>query len=166
MFIYSYKIAAMQLSKFSDYALRVLMHLAASPDRLLSTRQIAEMHDAKYNHLTKVTGWLVSEGYAVSSRGRGGGLQLARAPSEINLGKLIRSLEADRPLVECHSAQGGACPLTASCGLSIVLQDAQEVFFQALEKYSIEDTLLVSPGMTRFLTNMNDHAAPSATSSR
>ncbi len=148
----------MQLSKFSDYALRVLMHLAASPDRLLSTRQIAEMHGAKYNHLTKVTGWLVSEGYASSSRGRGGGLQLAKAPSEINLGKLIRSLEADRPLVECHSGGGGKCPLTASCGLSIVLQEAQEVFFQALEKYSIEDTVRVFPGMARFLTEMNDHA--------
>lgn len=148
----------MQLSKFSDYALRVLMHLAASPNRLMSTRQIAEIHDAKYNHLTKVTGWLVAEGYATSSRGRGGGLQLAKAPSEINLGKLIRSLEADRPLVECHSAQGGNCPLTASCGLSIVLEDAQEVFFQALEKYSIEDTVHVIPRMASFLSEMNGAA--------
>lgn len=148
----------MQLSKFSDYALRVLMHLSASPDKLLSTRQLAEVHDAKFNHLTKVTGWLVSEGYATASRGRGGGLRLAVDPSEINLGKLIRSLEADRPLVECHSKDGGTCKLTASCGLSIVLQDAQEIFFQALEKYSMEDTIRVFPGMTDFLSKLNEGA--------
>lgn len=65
----------MQLAMFSDYALRVLMHLAASPDRLLSTRQLSEIHDAKFNHLAKVTAWLVNEGLAVSNRGRGGGLR-------------------------------------------------------------------------------------------
>ncbi|MEO9682348.1 MAG: Rrf2 family transcriptional regulator [Tateyamaria sp.] len=147
----------MQLSKFSDYALRVLMHLTASPDNLMSTRQIAEMHEAKYNHLTKVTAWLVGEGYAASSRGRGGGLRLALDPSEINLGKLIRSLEADRPLVDCHAPDGGTCPLAASCGLSMVLQDAQEAFFVELEKYSIKDTLRVFPSMTKVLTELNDN---------
>ena len=64
MQIYVWYIDAMQLSKFSDYALRILVHLAASPDRLLSTRQLAELHDAKYNHLAKVAGWLVQQGYA------------------------------------------------------------------------------------------------------
>ncbi|MEO9514445.1 MAG: Rrf2 family transcriptional regulator [Paracoccaceae bacterium] len=147
----------MQLSKFSDYALRVLMHLAASPDNLLSTRQIAEIHGVKYNHLTKVTAWLVSEGYAASSRGRGGGLKLAMDATEINLGKLIRSLEADRPLVECHAGGGGTCSLMACCGLSSVLQDAQEAFFQELEKYSIKDTLRVFPSMRQILTELNDN---------
>ncbi|MEP5760299.1 MAG: Rrf2 family transcriptional regulator [Litoreibacter sp.] len=148
----------MQLSKFSDYALRVLMHLAASPDKVLTTRQIAEIHGAKFNHLTKVTGWLVSKGYATSSRGRGGGLCLALDPAEINLGKLIKSLEVDRPLVECHSTEGGTCALGSFCGLSVILQGAQELFFQELEKYSINDTLQVFPNMTKALSELNENA--------
>lgn len=145
----------MQLSKFSDYALRVLVHLAASSDKLLSTRQIAEIHQAKYNHLAKVTGWLVQEGYAVSLRGRGGGLRLAKNPSDIKLGAILRKLEADKPLVECLSANGGACKLTAACGLSTALQAAQEVFFQELDKYSLADTIRLDPGMLRLLASLS-----------
>ncbi len=146
----------MQLSKFSDYALRVLMHLAASPDQTISTRQLAELHDAKYNHLTKVTGWLVSEGYAIAMRGRGGGLRLARPPSEINLGQLIRSLEAERPLVECHASGGGTCRLAPLCGVSAILVSAQDAFFDTLGQFSLQDALCVLPGMTDLLAELNE----------
>jgi len=145
----------MQLSKFSDYALRILIHLASSPDQLLSTRQIADLHDAKYNHLAKVTGWLVHEGYAVSTRGRGGGLRLARDPSQINLGTVLRGLEADKPLVECMSSDGGACRFSPACGLSNALNIAQEAFFTALEDYTIADLPTLSPGMSRLLSIMH-----------
>lgn len=141
----------MQLSKFSDYALRILIHLAASPDRLLSTRQIAELHSAKYNHLAKVTGWLVQEGYAASSRGRGGGLRLALPPEDINLGKVIRALEADKPLVECWSDDGGSCRFAPACGLSVALAEAQEGFFRCLDAYTLADISGLAPGMKRLL---------------
>lgn len=146
----------MQLSKFSDYALRVIVHLAASPDQLLSTRQIAELHGAKYNHLAKVTGWLVHEGYAEALRGRGGGLRLTRDPSEINLGMLLRDLEANKPLVECFGADGGNCQLAPACGLSIALQAAQDAFFDVLESYTLATTIELAPKMPTLLSALND----------
>ena len=146
----------MQLSMFSDYALRMIVHLAASPDRLLSTRRIAELHGAKYNHLAKVTGWLVQQGYAEAVRGRGGGLRLARDPSQINLGEMMRALEADRPLVECLGPGGGTCRLTPACGLSLALQTAQEAFFEALDRYTLADTITLAPGMTNLLGLLNE----------
>ena len=146
----------MQLSKFSDYALRVVVHLAASPDRLLSTRQIAEIHDAKYNHMAKVTTWLVTEGYAESLRGRGGGLRLSRTPEEINLGQLVRKLEADKPVVECLGSDGtGACRLMPACGLSLALGDAQEAFFVSLDQLNLSSVIRTSPGMERLLSALN-----------
>ena len=146
----------MQLSKFSDYALRMIVHLAASPDRLLTTRQIAELHGAKYNHLAKVTGWLVQEGYADALRGRGGGLRLKRDPSEINLGKILRDLEADKPLVECFSADGGSCQLAPACGLSTALHNAQQAFFQVLDGYTLAETIELVPGMPNLLNALNE----------
>lgn len=140
---------------FSDYALRVMVHLAGSPDQFLSTRQIADIHNAKYNHLSKVTGWLVVEGYAEASRGRGGGLRLARDPKEINMGKLMRQLEADKPLVECFSADGGNCRLTSACGLSIALYQAQEAFFAVLDQMDLAGVLAMSPGMADLLAALN-----------
>ena len=154
----------MQLSKFSDYALRVIVHLAASPDRLMSTPQIAEIHDAKYNHMAKVTGWLVSEGYAESLRGRGGGLRLAKEPSQISLGSLLRKLEEDKPMVECLGADGGTCRLSPSCGLSVALQNAQEAFFQTLDPTTVEDVITLSPGMANLLNFLNDEPLRPASS--
>lgn len=45
----------MQLTKFSDYALRVVLHLANSNTTLVTKREIASIHRIKYNHLSKVT---------------------------------------------------------------------------------------------------------------
>lgn len=148
----------MQLSMFSDYALRVLMHLAASPDRLLSTRQIASIHDAKYNHLSKVTAWLVNEGYAESVRGRGGGLKLSCDPEAINLGKVLRELEREKPMVECFAADGGSCCLSPACGLSSALLNAQTAFFKALDAYSIADVSVLTPGMASLIYSLNESA--------
>lgn len=149
----------MQLSKFSDYALRIVMHLAMAQDQLLSTRQLAEIHDAKFNHLSKVTRWLVAHGYAVSLRGRGGGLRLARPPAEISLGRLLRELEDNRPLVECMNPDGGNCRLSPACGLSLALQTAQEAFFEALDPITLASVSKLSPGMANLLKTLNAEVA-------
>jgi len=129
----------MQLSKFTDYALRVLMHLATVDDNLLTTRQISELHGTKFNHLAKVTQWLVREGYVTSIRGRNGGLQLAKPSHEINIGLIVRRLESQHNLVECFQPGGGNCVLAGGCGLAGALREAQEAFFSVLEKTSLED---------------------------
>ena len=146
----------MQLSKFSDYALRILVHLAGSPDQLLSTRQIADLHGAKFNHLSKVALWLTQEGYAEAQRGRGGGLRLKKDPNDIFVGEVLRKLEADKPLVECFSAEGSNCRLTSACGLSIALSNAQEVFFRALDDLSLSSVLSLSKGMPNLLAALQE----------
>lgn len=149
----------MQLSKFSDYALRVLVHLAASPDHLLSTRQIAELHGAKYNHLSKVAQWLVQEGYAEAQRGRGGGLRLKTPPEEISLGRILRQLEADKPLVECFGADTNSCRLASACGLSVVLWKAQEAFFRELDDMTLAAVIHLKPGMQGLLEQLGEEMA-------
>lgn len=145
----------MQLSKFTDYALRTLMHLAAAEGHQLTTRQIAEIHDVKYNHLAKVTQWLVREGYSVSTRGRTGGISLTKAPEDINLGKLVRKLESHSDLVECMRPDGGNCILSQCCGLSTALIAAQDAFFASLDKVTLADLTTQNSAMTRFLNRLN-----------
>ncbi len=145
----------MQLSKFTDYALRTLMHLAVTEGHQLTTRQIADIHDVKYNHLAKVTQWLVREGYAVSTRGRTGGIALIKPPKEINLGEVVRNLESQSDLVECMRPDGGNCILSTTCGLSAALMVAQDAFFAALDKVTLADLTTQNASMLRLLNRLN-----------
>lgn len=131
----------MQITKFSDLALRLLLHLAVRRDERLSVREVAERHDVSFNHLAKVAQWLSAEGYVTATRGRGGGLRLAKAPEAISIGALLRETEAGSALVECMRDDGGACILSPCCGLAPLLSEAREAFFQALDKRSLQDAL-------------------------
>ena len=63
----------MQLSLHSDYALRVLMTLAAA-ERQLSVEEIARRYGISRNHLAKIAQRLQAEGFVTTHRGRGGGM--------------------------------------------------------------------------------------------
>jgi len=146
----------MQLSKFSDYAIRTLMHLAVADRHMLTTRQIAEIHGAKYNHLAKVTQWLVREGYVVSMRGRTGGLRLAKETSEINVGTVLRDLESQNELVECMRADGGSCILAPLCPLTAALRRAQNAFFDSLCQLTLKDLTHTKRPIGQLLAQLND----------
>ncbi|WP_390910858.1 Rrf2 family transcriptional regulator [Pseudosulfitobacter sp. SM2401] len=145
----------MQLTKFTDYALRTLMHLAVADEHMLTTRQIAGIHDAKYNHLAKVTQWLVREGYVASVRGRTGGLRLAKNTGDVNIGSIVRGLESQTELVECLRPDGGNCLLSPNCGLTSALRNAQDAFYASLDKITLADLTKNDAPMARLLAQLN-----------
>lgn len=128
----------MQLDKFTDYALRVLVALAVKAPNRLSASAIAKTYGLSEHHLAKVASQLVREGFVVSERGRSGGLTLARPPEDINIGRVVRALKADAPVVECFGSDQ-SCKIMSACGLRTPLQEAQEAFFAALDRYSLAD---------------------------
>src|SRR4051794_22269259 len=122
----------MHLTQFSDYALRVALYLACHPDKLVSVDEISRAYGISRNHLVKVVQSLSELGVVVSQRGRGGGMRLARLPSEINLGWLIRRTEPHFHLVECLDAETNTCPIAPACGLKGVLHRAGQAFLGIL----------------------------------
>ena len=130
----------MQLDKFTDYALRVLMTLAVrAPDRV-PTSAIAAGYGLSEHHLSKVATELVRCGFVVSERGRGGGLTLARPAEEITIGAVVRALRGDTPVAECFGG-GCDCLILPACGLRSPLAEAQEAFFAALDGYQLADVV-------------------------
>ena len=95
----------MRLTNYSDYALRSLIYLATKPDPYLlaNISDIANSYNISKSHLTKIIHQLGQLGYIDSVRGKNGGIRLARAPKDINLGVLIKQIEPDFNLVECFS---------------------------------------------------------------
>lgn len=126
----------MQLTHYTDYALRVLLHLGQNDDRLSSIGEIAELHKISRNHLMKVVHNLSKQGFLRTVRGNGGGIALARPAQEINVGHVIRTMEARLEPADCSG-----CILVGACRLRCVLDEALQGFLQVVDKYSLEDLL-------------------------
>lgn len=124
----------MRLKSYTDYALRVLMHLAAKPDRLASIAEIARTYRISHNHLTKVVHDLRKQGFLDAVRGRSGGIRLARPASEISVGAVVRDTEGTFDLVDC-----GSCVIAPACALTAALHEARAAFMAVLEGYSLAD---------------------------
>ena len=136
----------MRLSRHTDYALRVLIHLAARPDRLSSISEIARAYAISENHLMKVVNLLGRAGFIRTVRGRGGGIALARPAEEIVIGAVVRHGEPDLDLAEC-----GSCLIAPACGLTGVLGEALGAFLAVLDRYSLADVSRDRPGLARML---------------
>ena len=130
----------MKLTRYTDYALRVMVYLANAPPGLVAIHTLAQACEAPENHIMKVTPALVRGGFVQSTRGRGGGLKLARPASEIRLGDIVRTAEGRFDLGGCVD-----CRLAGYCNISSVLAAAGEAFLETLNRFTLADMLGESP---------------------
>lgn len=133
----------MRLTVYSDYALRMLMYLAVKDDGLATIAEIAEAYGVSKNHLMKVAYELGLAGFVETTRGRGGGLRLARSREEITIGEVVRHTEPDMALVPCFAPIEDDCAIAKCCVLRTALQRAGDAFLEVLDSYSLAD--LVRP---------------------
>jgi len=133
----------MRLTLNTDYAIRLLMLLAAEPGEMRTIAGVAQRHRISRHQLVKVTQSLVHAGILHGQRGRGGGLSLARAPAQIGLGDVLRATEDGFALAECFEeervGQACKCRIASACGLQSPLAEAMKAFFATLDRYSIAD---------------------------
>src|SRR6478735_2126187 len=127
----------MQISLHSDYALRVLMALAAG-ERRLSVDDVARRYGISRNHLAKVAQRLQAEGMVETFRGRGGGMRLARPPKEIVVGDVVRRFENLDSFVGCFTA-GSGCAVNGLCELKPALNGAVNAFLAHLDRFNLSD---------------------------
>ena len=133
----------MQLTKFADFALRVLMYAHAAGDRRVTIEEMAASYRVSRAHLMKVVNALTRAGYLTAIRGRAGGLKLAKPAIDIRIGDVIRSTEPDFALVECFGT-GNQCVITGCCRLPRVLNEALTAFLDALDQHTLA-TIALKP---------------------
>ena len=126
----------MRLTRYTDFALRVLLYLGARPDGLASIASISRAYGVSQNHLMKVVNDLANAGYVATVRGRSGGVRLGRDPAAINIGEVVRHTEDSFQVVDCMS-----CVIAPVCGLSGALEDAVKAFLGVLDGYTLADLM-------------------------
>jgi len=133
----------MRLTIFTDYTLRSLIYLGAhwEDKRLATISDIAVAYGISRNHLTKVVHRLAKQGYIETTRGKGGGMRLARPPGQINLGAVVRGAEDSLAIAECFEPGNHDCPIIPACSLKIVLSRAMRAFFDVLDGQTLADLL-------------------------
>lgn len=129
----------MRLTLHTDYALRVLMHLALAPERLVTISEVAANFSISRNHLVKVAHELGQAGFVETMRGRGGGLRLARPPEEIAIGDVVRAMEEDFRIVECFDRDANSCCIAPACRLKRLLKEALDAWAAVLDGATLAD---------------------------
>ena len=133
----------MRLSQASDFALRILMATAQSDSPQTVDRLSTELGLAK-SHVMKIVAQLGRSGYLATTRGRGGGIRLGRAPHDIRLGDVVRLIEPDLGVVACLKPQSTICVFLPRCALKGAMARAAEAFLDNLNTETLA-TILAGP---------------------
>ena len=129
----------MQLTRFTDLGLRVLMYLSHQDrETPVTISEIAERFAVSRNHLIKVVHFMALQGWLLAIRGKGGGLALGHAASYYRLGHVIKVLEGATELIDCAAPP---CMLRGQCQLKALLDKAMDTFFTALDAYTLTDAV-------------------------
>ena len=145
----------MQLKKYTDYALRVLIYTCTKDaENLASIKEISDTFAISQNHLGKVVFELNKKGYLETIRGRNGGIRLAKPPEEMNVGKIVRQFEDDFQVLECFDETRNQCVLMPACKLKHALNEAIQAFLHVLDDYTVKD-LITNQGQLRKLMGID-----------
>ena len=132
----------MNITKHTDYALRILMYLALKPDESHTIPQLSKVFDISKNHLMKVVNNLSTAGFLNTQRGRGGGIRLGKPIKTIRVGAVVEAMEVSLEVVDCDA--NGGCILQPACLLKGAFTEATRSFIHTLDNYTLAD-LVASP---------------------
>jgi Rrf2 family nitric oxide-sensitive transcriptional repressor len=134
----------MRLTTYTDYTLRVLIYLTLKYQggEKTTIQEIAHSYGISRNHLMKIVHELSRHGVLETSRGRAGGVWLARPPEAVTVGEIVRLVEPDMAIVQCHE-QGAerTCAAWRACNLTLGFRRALAAFMRELDEMTLADAV-------------------------
>lgn len=131
----------MYLSRKADYGLRLVYELAqVYPHERLSTHEVAKRQCIPEPFLAKIAADLARRGLLLTQRGSGGGVVLARDPSEITFLEVIEALDGPIVFAPCED-RPTLCCWAGQCAIEQVLSGARERLVEYLSQVTFADVL-------------------------
>ena len=131
----------MKLSTRGRYGIHTMYDLALNAERgPQSIKVIAEREGMPEAYLEQLIAVLKREKLVVSTRGAQGGYMLARNPSEITVGQVLRALEGNLGLVECLDEQD-VCGKSCACPSRLVWMKLRDGLNAIVDGITLQDML-------------------------
>jgi Rrf2 family protein len=134
----------MKLSKRGEYGLKAMIDLASQdePTAVTQIKDIAARQQIPVKFLEQILLTLKNAGLLHSRAGVGGGYYLAKAPTEITLGQVVRTLDGPLAPIPCVSQMAYercVCDDEATCGLRLAMLDVRNAITNILDKTTLAD---------------------------
>jgi len=126
------------LSKTAEYALRVAVCLAQSPDKLAAADELAEVTKIPRRYLHKVVQDLARGGLVRSQPGPGGGYSIAKSPKKITILDVVNAVA---PLERIRHCPLGLTSHTRLCPLHRELDKAYAETEKAFARVTLDQLL-------------------------
>ncbi len=111
------------ITKKTEYAIRALAELAASPEDQLTANVVAQRQGIPPKYLPQIVSELSQAGLLRSVRGYGGGIRLSRPAENITLLNIIEAVQGKPRLFDCQFGESDCCFHT-ECNLQSVYDRA------------------------------------------
>ena len=122
-----------------DYAVRMLVFLAMqSEENYTPTSVVAKRQHIPEPYLLRISADLVRSGLIESRRGPGGGIRLAKSPSDITVGKVVDCVDHSFAAIDCLS-EPDACLISGACSQRELWGDVEQMLLDYLFEIKIDD---------------------------
>jgi len=130
---------AMQLTRAADYAIRVMVHMAALPPGTRANRtDLAAAIECPEQFLSKVLQSLTKAGLITSHRGNTGGFELPHSRRGTTVLQIVEAVEGPVRLNVCLKSIE-ECAQAATCAAYPVWIKAQQAMLEVLASFSIDE---------------------------
>lgn len=106
----------MQITRETDYAIRCILHMSESPEKIIAIDEIAKARAIPKKFLAKILQKLAKAKIVKSFRGVKGGFYLAKRPKEINLLNVIEAIEGSVAMNVC-AIEKRLCDFSDACNV-------------------------------------------------
>src|SRR5277367_833845 len=137
----------MRVSKKTDYALRALFtlvdHFGGAP---IPIRELARRNDVPKRFLEQIMLQLKAQGWVQSTAGIRGGYLLAKNPSKITMGEVVRHFDGILAPIACVSVTGyKRCSQEPVCRFRRVFFDVRNYVAQVMDQSTLSEVAKSSP---------------------
>ena len=142
----------MRLTTKSRYGTRLILDLAIyAQDGPVPLSDVSRRQNISLKYLEQLIRKLKKAGLVTSQRGPFGGHRLGKAPEQIRIGDIVRTLEESTAITDCaeHDKQlCGVCNRAGDCLSRWVWIEASRAMFACLDRITISGLLSRRNGVT------------------